>query len=248
MVCCARWLGVQCLETLLRRKDVEVIGVAVPERGWWSDVNDMQVVQGHGLKYVPFKDIAKFIAEQKPDFVLSVLTDYIFKDADLENATVVNVHPAPLPRYRGCNSYSHAIMNGDDTYGTSIHYVNNKIDEGDIIDVSEFSIDESWTVKQLYDFAQAIAFAQFIKHISVILAGVRAGKRVKVKPQDGSQAQYYNRNSLKALKALNSDYYMEKEQFDQLFRQARALDFPPFEPLHITDGKRKIYLTTEWRK
>lgn len=51
---------------------------------------------------------------------------------------IVNIHPALLPKYGGKGMYGervHAavIANGEPTSGISIHYVNEKYDDGDII-------------------------------------------------------------------------------------------------------------------
>jgi len=56
----------------------------------------------------------------------------------VDRFTVVNIHPALLPEYGGKNMYGHyvheaVIKNGDKFSGITIHYVNEKYDEGTII-------------------------------------------------------------------------------------------------------------------
>ena len=44
----------------------------------------------------------------------------------------INVHPSMLPKYRGGNPYSRAIMNGETETGVTIHFMDEKFDTGDI--------------------------------------------------------------------------------------------------------------------
>lgn len=67
---------------------------------------------------------------------------------------IINIHPALLPKYGGKGMYGHhvhqAVINSGDTVsGITIHYVNEKYDEGDIIFQAKCSIDKSDTPESL---------------------------------------------------------------------------------------------------
>jgi len=178
-------------------------------------------------------DIPGTIRQSRPDIVFSVLTDYIFKQKDIDSCRlgIVNLHPAPLPDYRGCNSYSHAIINGDKEYGVSLHYVNNKIDQGNLIEVDRFPIEGHMAAKELYDISQVHAFNLFKKWMPKLIEG-----RVEAKNQEG-KTRYYPRTSLLPLKTAPVAFS------DELYDLVRGLDFPPHEPAFIQgNDKRKIYL------
>ncbi len=55
-----------------------------------------------------------------------------------EKITVINIHPALLPKYGGkgmygMNVHNAVVENGDTESGITIHYVNEKYDEGEVI-------------------------------------------------------------------------------------------------------------------
>lgn len=67
---------------------------------------------------------------------------------------IINIHPALLPKYGGKGMFGHhvhqAVINSGDTEsGITIHYVNEKYDEGDIIFQAKCPIDKSDTPESL---------------------------------------------------------------------------------------------------
>ncbi len=56
----------------------------------------------------------------------------------INNFTIINIHPALLPKYGGkgmygSNVHKAVVENGETESGISIHYVNEKFDEGELI-------------------------------------------------------------------------------------------------------------------
>lgn len=73
------------------------------------------------------------------DFSISFLYSYIIKDINIINNNCINFHPS-TPKYRGVCGASLALYNNDKYYGSTAHYINSNIDDGGIIDISEFLI------------------------------------------------------------------------------------------------------------
>lgn len=238
----ARWLGVNCLSFLAGIDGIEITHACFPnkkEKVWWKDVVDEDEVRKIGFKITPWQNWQ----DLKFDLVFSILHGGIFKTAHLNNSRfgVINLHPAPLPEYRGCNSYAHAIMNGDKTYRVTMHYVDEGIDDGPIIGQNSIGIEDNDTGYSLYKKAQKSALNLFKQYAPKIIEYAKDGKLFPAKKQDESKANYYKRDSLKNKEAnLNWD---NKKLYDFV----RALDFPPFEPAYIILKGRKIYLTLNQR-
>ncbi len=152
-----------------------------------------------------------FTTRERPLYYLSVLWPHIIGPKDLSEAVYLNLHPAPLPEYRGCNSYAHAIINGEDEYGVSLHYMDEGIDTGPIIGVRRFPIFHDDTGKSLYDRAQVEALNLFEEWWPVLREGLPPAT---VQPAEG---RYYRRDSL-------APYFGST---DPVVR--RALTFPPFK-------------------
>lgn len=86
---------------------------------------------------------------------------------------IVNIHPALLPKYGGKGMYGMkvhetVIANGEKQSGISIHYVNNKYDEGQIIFQSDFDIEEGETPESL----AAKIHEQEYEHFPIVIAEV----------------------------------------------------------------------------
>ena len=53
---------------------------------------------------------------------------------------IINMHGGPLPQYRGSANHIHAIINNEKKFGVTLHYINEKIDCGDILSIKKFPI------------------------------------------------------------------------------------------------------------
>jgi len=214
-----KWLGIKCLEVLCRDNRFDVVAVSVPPRDrnvWWDDVVDEDEVERLGFSNTTPEDVLY----QNLDLVFSVLTGHIFTSNDLLKFSIINLHPAPLPYYRGCNSYAHAIMNKEPYYGVSLHYIDEGIDTGPVIDVDWMPIYDDDTGKSLYHRAQPIALTMFKRNLSGIYDAHSWGSRTATTTQDDSQAKYYKRDSLQEHMSI---HYTDEEAD----RKIRALTFPP---------------------
>ena len=62
---------------------------------------------------------------------------------------IINVHPSLLPKHKGLHAVEQAIHSKDKITGCTVHYVNNELDGGEIIQQAEVPILETDTVEQL---------------------------------------------------------------------------------------------------
>ena len=49
------------------------------------------------------------------------------------NGKIINIHPSLLPKYKGLNTFKRALKNKDKYTGCTVHYVDEKLDNGRII-------------------------------------------------------------------------------------------------------------------
>jgi phosphoribosylglycinamide formyltransferase-1 len=122
-----------------------------------SDKKSAMVLERAKKFNVPAVFVQKKKAESREDFdqkILSVLSDYdpdwiilagymklvtkIFLDAFKEK--VINIHPSLLPLFPGTNGYGEAFEAGMSETGCTIHYVDEGVDTGKIIDQRKFPL------------------------------------------------------------------------------------------------------------
>lgn len=65
----------------------------------------------------------------------------ISKDILNSNSThFLNIHPHVLPKWKGINAIKDSLLKNEDTFGATLHYINEKMDDGKIIHKEEFVI------------------------------------------------------------------------------------------------------------
>ena len=62
---------------------------------------------------------------------------------------ILNIHPSLLPKYKGLNTHERAIRNKDKYSGCTVHFVNSRIDSGEIIKQKKVRIKKLDTPKTL---------------------------------------------------------------------------------------------------
>ena len=62
---------------------------------------------------------------------------------------ILNIHPSLLPKYKGLNTHERAIKNKDKYSGCTVHFVNSRLDSGEIIKQKKVRIQKLDTPKTL---------------------------------------------------------------------------------------------------
>ena len=62
---------------------------------------------------------------------------------------ILNIHPSLLPKYKGLNTHERAIRNKDKYSGCTVHFVNSKLDSGEIVNQKKVRIKKLDTPKTL---------------------------------------------------------------------------------------------------
>lgn len=81
------------------------------------------------------------------------------------------MHASLLPKYRGAAPIQWAVLNGDKTTGVSTMYMNEKMDEGDIIFQEKTEIGEYETTGELWDRLTEIGGNLLVKTVEEIEKG-----------------------------------------------------------------------------
>ena len=78
---------------------------------------------------------------------------------------VINIHPSLLPKFKGLNTFERVLKSKEIKTGCTVHYVNNKLDDGDVI-VRKFfylnSNDNEKTLKQKTQLLEYKAYPEAI--------------------------------------------------------------------------------------
>lgn len=111
---------------------------------------------------------------QEKDIDLICLAGYMLYCGDvlLKNyeGKIINLHPALLPSFKGAHGIQDAFQYGVKIYGVTIHYVDQGIDSGKIIDQRAF-YDEGYTYEQIEERIHALEHELYPNVIQKLLKG-----------------------------------------------------------------------------
>lgn len=115
-----------------------------------------QVCRKYGVKVmhrakVNSEDFLSELKQMKTDLVISVAAPQIFKEKliKLPSRGCINIHNSPLPKYRGMLPNFWQMFNGEKSVGTTIHFINAGIDDGDILFQKETPIEPGESLDSL---------------------------------------------------------------------------------------------------
>jgi methionyl-tRNA formyltransferase len=133
------------------------------------------------------KNNLKIIQSYKPDLLVSILGNQIFKKPLLELAPkgCINLHTALLPKYRGLMPSFWVLKNKEKYTGVSVFLVDEGIDSGPIIVQEKIEIGNS-TQQSLIIKTKRIGMQLILKSIDLI-----SKNHVALIPNDSSKKTYY---------------------------------------------------------
>lgn len=210
------------LEALIENYDVELI-VTQPDRYLGNKVIEPVIKKvgiEHNIKVFQPQKIRKEyeeITKLNPDMIITCAYGQIIPKELLESPKygAINIHASLLPKLRGGAPIHHAIIDGYDKTGITIMYMNDKMDEGDIILQKETQITDEDTTETLHDRLSLIGCDLILEAIPKIVKGI---KRIK---QNEEEATY----------GYNISREDEKINFEktkrQIFNQIRGLNSYP---------------------
>ena len=114
------------------------------------------------------------IEELNPDLICVVAYGKILPKEilDIPRLGCINLHASLLPKYRGAAPIQWAVLNGDKVTGVSTMYMNEKMDEGDIISQRETQIGEYETTGELWDRLKVIGADLLVETVKKIEDGI----------------------------------------------------------------------------
>jgi len=123
------------------------------------------------------------------DLIISVAAPQIFREALLAvpKQGCINIHNAKLPKYRGMLPNFWQMYYGEKAVGTTIHRINAKLDDGDILLQRESPIEPGETLEALIRRTKRLGARFMIE----ALQNIREG-RVEPLPNNAAEATYFS--------------------------------------------------------
>lgn len=236
-------IGYICLDYLIKNQktlNIEIIGILTNDNlRFGKEYNLKSLAKENEIDIIDsLNDLLKI---EGIDILISIQYHEILKKEHIAKAKeiAINLHMAPLPEYRGCNQFSFAIYNDENEFGTTIHRLEEGVDNGSIIFESRFKIRNDIAILELYQKTFDESVSLFKNNIQKIFDG-----DYSLKPQkdyDGVRKQnFYFRKDIKDLKQIDIN-----DSEDVVDRIIRATSMPGYEPPYTYVKGKKVYILTE---
>lgn len=166
--------------------------------------------------------------------IISALNIYLFpKDiVEKDNLTIINCHPALLPKYPGRNSEAWAIYEGETETGVTFHYINSEVDAGEMIAQFRISISETVTGIELFNKLFETAYEGFCEILPNIMCDTAPRIKLNTNQNDIKLARDVPNNGI-----LDANWTYEKAN-----RFLRCMDYGVFSQF----PKPKMMYNGEW--
>jgi methionyl-tRNA formyltransferase len=226
--------AVHALEWLVEQ-GVEIPAVVAPQPdpAVHPDQRLDLAAERHGLPLVA--DDALYDAPPEDvDLVVSFLFWKLIREPliSLGRMGCLNFHPAPLPDFRGLGGYNVAILEGLGEWGVSCHFVDERFDTGDLVEVERFPIDADAETAFSLDLQSQ---ARLVRLFERVMQRALAGEELPRKPQ--GQGRYVTREEFESLRVVRPG--------DDVERKLRAFWYPPHPGAVVEVDGRRLTLVDE---
>lgn len=122
------------------------------------------------------KDVVEEVKHINPDLIVTCAYGQIVPKEilDIPRLGCINVHASLLPKLRGGAPIHRAIMDGHSKTGITIMYMNEKMDDGDIISQVETPILDTDTASSLHDKLSVLGAKLLIETLPSIINGTNS--------------------------------------------------------------------------
>jgi methionyl-tRNA formyltransferase len=181
--------GARALALIVEQGHVPVLAVAgqgtrVAEA---ASAANVPVTKPSALRQASFAEVVR---SARIDLFINVHSLVIVVPEILRAARIgsFNLHPGPLPHYAGLNAPSWAILEGASRYGTTVHWMDDRIDTGPVAYTTTFPVGATETGLSL----STRCAREGLGLVRQLLRGATEG-RIPSMPQDLSQRRYFRR-------------------------------------------------------
>lgn len=173
-----RFGAVRCVPMRTRRGDVPVHTT--------RDINDTEAL--------------RFLAECKPDLLVSAFFDQRLREAALAVPSLgaVNIHPSLLPAFKGVDPALQARLQRAGTVGVTVHNMLPELDAGEILAQRPVIAPESASIFE----TTALLFREGAELLASQFERLRRAERGRPQPPGGSYQSWPTRGELRALRQL----------------------------------------------
>mgnify|MGYP003640571627 CR=1 FL=1 len=242
-------LGEACFDYLLKSLNGDKYKICCASSNqdssnvWWHTNSIYQIIteERPDIDFIPMDEknlevLSQKITEHEIDMIISVQYNWIIPDQILKMVShnAINLHNAKLPEYKGFNAVNMHILNDETVYTSTLHWMIEDVDAGEIAYEREFPIAPNVDATQLYEMALMNAVEMFKEFVEDLNSeGPLPRKEMK------GDSKFYSR------KTLQRKVITDTDSLDTVTKKSRAFSFSDFEPAYFEFNEVKYYVIPE---
>jgi methionyl-tRNA formyltransferase len=153
-------------------------------------------------------------------YLFSLEFDKLIDVSKFSSENLFNIHFSFLPSYKGMYTSALPILHGEYYTGVTLHYIDNGIDTGDIIEQVKIIIPENFNARDLYLEYLRVGENLFISYLDNLIKGDFSSIK-----QSNVNSTYYSKKSID-YKNLFIDF---RKTASEIVNQIRAYSFREFQ-------------------
>lgn len=216
-----------------------VVGVVCKSHNIISDTEMERLCLKENIPVFDNDTLYKMITENRlprTDLAISNTFGRLIQKPLLEwtEGNCINFHGAILPGHKGLFTYNHGLLEGAQEWGVTAHYVNEKFDAGNIIEVKKFDIcADEISVAELEILTQKAAYKLTVK----LLKKWQEIGPLPAVPQENS-GRYYSREDFEIAREVHIS-----DTAETVKKKIHAFWCPPYEGAYINIGGEHFQLS-----
>lgn len=168
-----------------KKYSLDLVVPSIPEPTWapsllhWCKANNIPTIDSGDYRDITFDGV---------DLAFSVFYSKMLDQEFISKCKrILNLHNAPLPKYRGMSPINWALKNNENSHGVTIHEITPGIDDGPIIAQLLYSIYPQFDeVSAVYGRALDYGWLLFKETMPLL-------DHIVPVPQDDAKSTYYSR-------------------------------------------------------
>jgi len=144
-----------------RARERQIETVVIERHGRTREEHDREIVAALNARKIDLVCLAGYMRVLSSEFIESY------------RGRILNIHPSLLPSFPGLNAQQQALTHGARVSGCTVHYVDETLDGGPIIEQREVAVREDDTVESLSDRILFEEHRLYAEAVNIVLNRMR---------------------------------------------------------------------------
>ena len=193
--------------SLLSANNIEIVAGIVDTGFEAREINQRNFLCKNKITEIKFDEVKKY----NPDVCLIINFSKLIPTEYFKNTLLLNIHGGILPKWRGSNSNSWAIINNENEVGYTLHEANGVLDGGDIFRVYKVTVGKNDKYGEIIPKLRQ----KLISDLAETLVNISDGT---IKPLTQKQANYIYTPKLKTTDGIIENWNLSSEYIYNLYR------------------------------